>query len=240
MKILCIVQARMGSERLPGKVIKSILNKPMILHTLDRLKISKYIDELILATSELEKENLLVDVVKEANYNVFRGSENDVLSRYKKAADLFKGNIIIRVTGDCPLIDPIIVDNVISYFLVNDYDYVRLDVPDTFIRGFDVEVFTKEALDKVFNLAKEERHREHVTLYMYENKDKFKVGYVKGEELYNKDYRLCIDTEEDFKLVTHIYEYFKDEFISSKEIVKYLNDNPKIAQINMNIVQKNF
>lgn len=238
-KILCVVQARMGSERLPGKVIKPILNKPMILHTLDRLSKSNYINELILATSELEKEELLVQIVKEAKYNVFRGSENNVLDRYKKASDLYKGDIIIRVTGDCPLIDPVIVDNVISNFIMNDYDYVRLDVPDTFIRGFDVEVFSKGALDKVFELAKEDIHKEHVTLYAYENKDKFKIGYVKGEELYNKNYRLCVDTEEDLELVTNIYEHFKDEFVSSKEIVKYLDDNPKLAQINLEVVQKN-
>jgi Spore coat polysaccharide biosynthesis protein F, CMP-KDO synthetase homolog len=238
-KILCVVQARMGSERLPGKVIKPILNKPMILHTLDRLSKSNYINELILATSELEKEELLVQIVKEAKYNVFRGSENNVLDRYKKASDLYKGDIIIRVTGDCPLIDPVIVDNVISNFIMNDYDYVRLDVPDTFIRGFDVEVFSKEALDKTFKSVKEDKHREHVTLYMYENRDKFKVGYVKGEELYNKNYRLCVDTKEDLELVTNIYEHFKDEFVSSKEIVKYLNDNPKLAQINLEVVQKN-
>lgn len=240
MKILCIVQARMGSERLPGKVIKPILGKPMILHALDRLRKSKYINEIVLATSDLEKENELVDVVKEANYNVFRGSENDVLSRYKKASDLFEGDIIIRVTGDCPVIDPIIVDNVISYFIMNDYDYVRLDIPDTFIRGFDVEVFSKDALNKTFKMAKEDRHREHVTLYMYENKEQFKIGYVKGEELYNKDYRLCVDTEEDFKLITMIYEHFKDEFISAKEIIKYLNDNPQLSKINVEVLQKTF
>lgn len=236
--ILCIVQARMGSERLPAKVIKPIFNKPMILHTLDRLSKSKYINKLILATSELEKEDLLVKIVKEAKYNVFRGSESNVLDRYKETSDLYNGDIIIRVTGDCPLIDPFIVDNVISHFIMNDYDYVRLDVPDTFIRGFDVEVFSKEALDKVFELAKEDKHKEHVTLYMYENNDKFKIGYVKGEELYNKNYRLCVDTKEDFELVTNIYEHFKDEFITSKEIVKYLNDNPKLAQINLDVIQK--
>lgn len=238
-KILCIVQARMGSERFPGKVIKPLLNKPMILHTLYRLSKSKYINELILATSELEKENLLVKIVREAKFNVFRGSEDNVLDRYKKASDLYNGDIIIRVTGDCPLIDPVIVDNVISHFIMNDYDYVRLDVPDSFIRGFDVEVFSKEALDKVFKLAKEDRHKEHVTLYMYENKDKFKIGYVKGEELYNKNYRLCVDTKEDLELVTNIYEHFKDEFITAKEIVKYLDDNLKLAQINLEVIQKN-
>lgn len=238
MKILAIVQARMGSERLPGKVIKPILNKPMVVHTLDRLKKSKYINQIILATSDLEKDNILEATVKKYGYEVYRGNENDVLQRYKVASDQYNGDVLIRVTGDCPLIDPVIVDNVISYFLTNNFDYVRLDVPDSFIRGFDVEVFSKEALDRTFNLAKEEKYREHVTLYMYNHPKAFRIGYVKGTSLYSKGYRLCVDTEEDFKLVNIIYEYFGDENISSKDVVDFLDNNIKIANINSDIMQK--
>lgn len=238
MKVLAIVQARMGSERLPGKVIKHILNKPMIIHTLDRLKRSKYIDEIILATSCLGKDDILADTAKSYGYNIFRGSENDVLERYKAAADKYNGDVIIRVTGDCPLIDPVIVDNVVSYFLANDFDYVRLDVPETFIRGFDVEVFSKEALDKTFQLAKEEKYREHVTLYMYNYPKTFKIGYVKGSSFYNKDYRLCVDTEIDFKVVNTIYKHFNDEYVFSRDVVKFLDENENIASINKEVVQK--
>lgn len=238
MKVLAIVQARMGSERLPGKVIKPILNKPMIIHTLDRLKKSKYIDDIVLATSDLDKDAVLVDTVKNYGYKVFRGSENDVLERYKTAADQYSGDIIIRVTGDCPLIDPIIVDNVVTYFLTNTFDYVRLDVPDTFIRGFDVEIFSKEALNRTFHQAKEEMHREHVTLYMYNHPEAFKIGYVKGSCFYNKDYRLCVDTESDFKVVNTIYQYFKDEYVSSRDVVKFLEENKDIAYINKEVIQK--
>lgn len=238
MNVLAIVQARMGSERLPGKVLKTILNKPMIIHTLDRLKKSKYIDEVILATSNLERDNVLEDTVKSFGYEVFRGNEEDVLKRYKNASDKYNGDVIIRVTGDCPLIDPVIVDNVISYFLINDFDYVRLDVPDTFIRGFDVEVFSKEALNKTFKLAKEEKYREHVTLYMYNHPEDFKIGYVKGSSLYNKNYRLCVDTEMDFQLVKYIYENFKDEYVSSKDVINYLDNNKEIASINKDVEQK--
>ncbi|MCY6353991.1 glycosyltransferase family protein [Clostridium sp. ZS2-4] len=239
MKILAIVQARMGSERLPGKVIKPILSKPMIIHTLDRLKKSRYIDQVLLATSQLEKDDILESTVKEYCYDVFRGSEDDVLERYKAASDKYCGDVIIRVTGDCPLIDPVIVDNAISYFLINNFDYVRLDVPETFIRGFDVEVFSKEALDKTFELAKEERYREHVTLYIYNHPEVFKSGYVKGDRFYNKDYRLCVDTESDFKLVNFIYEHFNNENVSAKDVVKFLDENEQIANINKEVIQKN-
>lgn len=148
MKMLCVVQARMGSERLPGKVIKPIMDKPMILYTLNRLNKSKYIDEIILATSIENKEQPLVDIVEKEGFKIFRGEENNVLKRYKDTVDKFAGDIIIRVTGDCPLIDPTIVDNVITYFKMNNFDYIRLDVPNSFIRGFDVEIFWKESYIK--------------------------------------------------------------------------------------------
>ena len=150
MKILCIVQARMGSERLPKKVIKPILGQPMIIYTLNRLKKSEYIDELALATTVEKRDDPLVNVVKREGYKIFRGDEDDVLKRFVDTYEKYGGDVIVRITGDCPLIDPIIVDNVITYFLFNDYDYVRLDVPDTFIRGFDVEVFSSETLLKVW------------------------------------------------------------------------------------------
>lgn len=124
MKMLCVVQARMGSERLPGKVIKPIMDKPMILYTLNRLNKSKYIDEIILATSIENKEQPLVDIVEKEGFKIFRGEENNVLKRYKDTVDKFAGDIIIRVTGDCPLIDPTIVDNVITYFKMNNFDYI--------------------------------------------------------------------------------------------------------------------
>ncbi|SCG81920.1 putative protein MJ1063 [Proteiniborus sp. DW1] len=241
MKVLCIVQARMGSERLPGKVIKPILGKPMILYTLNRLKRSKYVDEIVLATSTNEIEEPLVQIVRQEGYNIFRGDENNVLKRYVDAYKEFGGDVIVRVTGDCPLIDPQIVDNVISHYLIYDYDYVRLDVPDTFIRGFDVEVFSAEALERTYdevNKSSEEQYKEHVTLYMYKNKDKFKVGYVKGDELYNKNYRLCVDTVGDFEVVCKTYEYFKDEYIGAKDVVEFLDKNIELVKINMNIMQK--
>ncbi|SDW09714.1 cytidylyltransferase domain-containing protein [Tepidimicrobium xylanilyticum] len=242
MKILCIVQARMGSERLPKKVIKPILGQPMIIYTLNRLKKSKYIDELVLATSVEKADDPLVNVVKSQGYKIFRGDEKNVLKRFVDTYEKYGGDIIVRITGDCPLIDPIIVDNVITYFLSNDYDYVRLDVPDSFIRGFDVEVFTSETLlkvwEKVSSLEESNRYKEHVTLYIYENPNVFKVGSVKGSEFYSKSYRLSVDTIEDFKVVEAILNHFQDEYVEAKEIVKFLDENSNIADINKDVKQK--
>ena len=143
MKIICIVQARMGSERLPGKVMREINGKPMISYTLNSLKEAKYVDQVVLATSTLDINNKLAEYAGSIGFEVFRGSEDNVLERFKMVADKYEGDIVIRVTGDCPLINPVIVDNVVTKFLMYDYDYIRLDVPDTFQRGFDVEVFSK-------------------------------------------------------------------------------------------------
>jgi spore coat polysaccharide biosynthesis protein SpsF len=210
----------------------------MIIYTLERLKKSRYIDEIILATSSLDKDNKLEDVAVSYGFNVFRGEENNVLKRYKEANDMHNGDIIIRITGDCPFIDPLIVDEVICYYLINNFDYVRLDVPDSFIRGFDVEVFSKASLENTYSSAIDEQYKEHVTLYMYKHPEKFKVGYFKGTDFYNKNYRLCVDTPEDFEVVKKIYEHFNDEYVSSKAVVKYLDENPQIACINLDIIQK--
>ncbi|MBE5926089.1 MAG: 3-deoxy-manno-octulosonate cytidylyltransferase [Lachnospiraceae bacterium] len=241
-KILCIIQARMGSERLPGKVMKELGGKPMIEHTLRRVAGSDRVDQVVLATSDKESENVMVDYLTKKGFPVFRGDENNVLKRYVDCEEMYRGDIIIRVTGDCPFIDPDIIDNVITYFLINDYDYVRLDVPDTFVRGFDVEIFTKNAMLRVYDITKniegDSPYKEHVTYYMYKHPEEFKIGYVKGSELYTKNYRLCVDTPQDFELVTNIYNHFNDEWVGAGEIVKYLDENPDIAKINQDVIQK--
>lgn len=211
-KVLCVVQARMGSSRLPGKVLKEINGHPMIYYTLTNLKRSRYIDEIVLATSDKEIDTPLAEYVKSLDISIFRGSEENVLERYKLASDKYGGDIIVRVTGDCPLINPIITDNVITKYLMykDEYDYVRLDVPNTFVRGFDTEVFSKKVLDRVYSIVCSEENienknyqpfREHVTYYIYNHMDEFRVGHVNGEGKYfqNKDVNMSVDTEEDFK-----------------------------------------
>jgi len=274
--ITCIIQARMGSERLSGKVLKQIDGKPMILHVLDRVSKSKKIDQVILATSDLELDTPLADAVSTAAYNVFRGSEDNVLSRYVDALETFSHSpattnvglptrkseqalasspeqvippdrqghdtpssedIVIRITGDCPLIDPEIVDNLIKEFELSDVDYLTNDVPNTVVRGFDAEVFTKKALLKTAELADEPKYLEHVTHYIYTHKDDFKVKIVEGESWQNRPYRLCVDTAEDFELVSKIYDHFDNHLVSAKDVVSYLDNNPDLATINTEVKQ---
>lgn len=235
--ITCIIQARMGSERLSGKVLKKIDGKPMILHVLDRVSRSEKIDLVILATSDLERDTPLAASVSHAGYTVFRGSEDNVLSRYVDALNQYGGDTVIRITGDCPLIDPTIVDSLINKFESLDVDYLTNDVPRTVCRGFDAEVFTKKALLKTAELANEPKYLEHVTHYIYTHKDDFKVKIVEGENWQNRPYRLCVDTAEDFELVTKIYEYFDNHFVSAKDVIEYLDSNPTLATINTEVKQ---
>ncbi|KOC31911.1 cytidylyltransferase domain-containing protein [Clostridium botulinum] len=232
MKNLCIVQARMGSSRLPGKVMKKINGYPMIYYTLMRLQESRYIDEVILATSNKDIDTPLTEYVKSLGVKVFRGSEENVLERYKVASDKYKGDVIIRVTGDCPLVDPVVVDNAITKYLMYNYDYLRLDVPNTFVRGFDVEVFSKKALDKVYSIVSSEEKikdidyqpfREHVTYYIYNHKDEFNIGYLKGEHILDKEINLSVDTEEDFKRIKEIYNKNSEKVSFLKILNKILN-----------------
>lgn len=236
--VTCIVQARMGSSRLRGKVLKEVLGIPMILVTLKRLQRSKYIDKLILATSDKSDDDPLYNLVKEAGFEVFRGDESNVLERYVKCVQEYGGDIIVRITGDCPLIEPLIADNVISHFKVYDDDYVKLDVPTTYIRGLDVEVFSKEALTKTYNLTNDPKYTEHVSYYMSVHPEEFKVGTVKGDGLYNRNYRLCVDTPEDFELISVIFDKFNNIHVPIKDVVGFLDANPEIAEINSKINQK--
>lgn len=242
LKVLCIIQARMGSERLPGKVMKRLGEKPIVEHVINRASASKLIDEVVLATSDKDSENEMIDLLNKKKYFTFRGDENNVLKRYVDCTSIFGGDIIVRITGDCPFVDPDIIDYVISYYKMNDYDYVRLDVPNSFVRGFDVEVFSTEAMNKVYDATKkiegDSPYKEHVTYYMYKHPNEYKIGFVKGNETYKRDYRICVDTEEDFQVVETIYNYYKDEYVPAKKIIEFLDNHSKISEINNGVNQK--
>lgn len=235
---ICIVQARMGSTRLKGKVLKEILGIPMVVITLKRLSKSKYIDKIVLATSDKPEDDVLAKTVQEYGFTCFRGDEENVLKRYMDCTLVHGGDTIIRVTGDCPLIDPTILDGVITHHKMYGYDYTRLDVPDSFIRGFDVEVVEKSALNKTMECATEPAHKEHVTYYIYTHPEDFNIGRLKGIEPFNSHHRLCVDTIEDYELVKVVFEHFNDIYVSAIDVVNYLNDNPEVGNINSNVNQK--
>ncbi|MCK5013475.1 MAG: glycosyltransferase family protein [Candidatus Omnitrophica bacterium] len=235
--ILAIVQARMSSTRLPGKVMKKILGKPMIGHLLARLSLSKGIDKIILATSHLSENNELADYVQNCGFDVYRGSESDVLDRFCQVAKQYDPDGIVRITGDCPLVDPKVCDQVIGAFLKEKFDYVKVGL--TFAEGLDCEVFTLNTLKKVWAQAKLSSEREHVMLYVFNHQDEFKTSVLENTTNDGR-YRFSVDEQSDFQVVTAVFEYFHKKSIfnfSGDDVKAYLDEHENVYELNMNIVR---
>ncbi|MDA8233937.1 MAG: glycosyltransferase family protein [Clostridia bacterium] len=240
-KVVCIVQARMGSSRLPGKVLKDLMGKPMLAHLVDRLKMSKTIDEVVIATTTKDSDQPIIHLAEKCQVQWFAGAEDDVLSRYLGAAQQYSADIIIRVTSDCPLIDPGTLDQVVEYYLQAGVDYVSNTMERTFPRGLDVEVFSYESLKRVSELATDISSREHVTLYMYRHPELFTLANVVAQPPFDRpDLRICVDTEEDFVLMREIYEvlYRPGGIIDIGEVMSLFAIKPELAKINAHIEQK--
>lgn len=242
MKVICIIQARVGSTRLPGKVMKKVCNKTVLEHVIDRLKRIKNINEIVIATTTLEKDKVIVEESKRLGITYFRGSEEDVLSRYYYAAKENEADIVVRITSDCPLIDSEISEKIIRFYLDNmdKFDYVSNTIERTYPRGLDTEVFSFTALEKAFNEAENERDREHVTPYIWDNPEIFRIfSYINSENYSNL--RWTLDTEDDFKLIKSIYRYLYNKNNNSfymNEILNLYNIHPELLEINKNIKQK--
>jgi spore coat polysaccharide biosynthesis protein SpsF len=242
-KVVCIIQARSGSTRLPEKVLKKIKGKEMLIHVIERVLHSKLIDKIVIATTTKEPDNKIADLVSDyGNQKVsyYRGSELDVLDRYYQAAKEEKADIIIRITSDCPLIDPKIVDKVIEKFLEKDYDYVSNIIGKrTFPRGLDTEVFSFKILSSLWEQCREKPEREHVTWQIVHNPDKFNVGEVRNETDQSR-FRWTVDEEADFELITTIYDelYQESTVFGMKEILHLLKKKPSLFQINEHVEQK--
>jgi glutamate-1-semialdehyde 2,1-aminomutase len=234
MKIVAIIQARMGSIRLPNKVMKLIDGKPLIGLLLLRLSKSSLIDKIVLATSTNPQNAELVSYVQNLGYDVFCGDESDVLDRYYNAAKINDCDVVVRVTGDCPLIDPALVDDTIKLYLGSDADYVSNVDPPTYPDGLDVEVFSIAALEEAWQFAKQKNEREHVTPYIRE-KDTFVKQSVNSPINYSQ-HRWTVDEPNDFIVVKNIYNHFKGNIYFSWEEVIDLYDNfPKLFEHNKDI-----
>ena len=224
----------MGSTRLPGKVMKLINGTPMISLLLNRLSKSNKIDKIVVVTTDNERDDKLYKYVKELNYLCYRGSENNVLKRYLDAAKLHNANIIVRITGDCPLIDPLIVDTCIDKFLKLDVDYLSNTLFPTFPDGLDVEVFQYSALDTANNEAKEKYDREHVTPYLKFNGKFSTYNYCNRINL--SRCRWTVDTEEDFCVIKNVYNHFYPNLnFGWKQVVDLERKYPEYFTENKNL-----
>ena len=232
----CIIQARTGSTRLPGKTMMSIdENDTVLSFGIKQVKSSKIIEKIVIATTDLPEDDLIVEYMKKLNVPCFRGKSKDVLDRYYQCAKKFDFSIIVRITSDCPLIDPLIIDDVISYFLKNnEYDYVSNVHPiTTFPDGTDVEVFSFKTLEKSWKEAKKPSEREHVTPYIYTCK-KFHLGNVKNlKDLSNL--RWTVDHEEDLDLIKEIVRKISKRPILMSDILDLFSKSPHLKDINNGI-----
>ncbi len=234
MKIVAIVQARTGSIRLPNKVMKLINGIPMIEILLKRLNNSKNIDQIILATSKDVRNKNLINHVQKLGFDYIQGSELDVLDRYSQAAKQGKADAIVRITGDCPLIDPVLVDECIINFKESNVDYYSNTISPTFPDGLDIEVFKFTALKKAAEEAIKSSHREHVTSYIKENDFFSKINHSNNQNL--SELRWTVDDPEDFDVISNVFEHFKTNiFFSWKEVLKLYNEQPELFAANSSI-----
>lgn len=227
--ILAIVQARMSSTRLPGKVLKDVLGKPMILRQLERIERSKLIDRVIVATSEESSDDILAETLTSAGVEVFRGSLDDVLSRFQALRKKYNPEHIVRLTADCPLTDPEVIDGIIAQHRESGADYTSNVIARTFPRGLDAEVFTVAALDRLSELDLSEPEHEHVTLGFYKRPDEFSLtNFAQHPENFSH-LRWTVDNPEDYEFTKWVYErlYFLKPEFTSADILKLLNDSPE-------------
>ncbi|MDO8871793.1 MAG: glycosyltransferase family protein [Methanoregula sp.] len=235
--IAAIIQARMGSTRLPGKVLMNLAGKPVLWHIITRLQQASRLDNICVATTIENEDNCIEEACRLWQIPVYRGSLNDVLSRYYECAKLIgmqvgKKDYIVRITADCPFVDPTIVDILIEKAVQGNYDYVSNIDPPTFPDGLDVEVFRFDALEIAVKEARLNSEREHVTPYIRNNKSFLKNNHASTTDLSN--IRLTIDTCEDYQMIAMISNalYHEGEIISLKEILILLDSRSDILAIN--------
>jgi len=237
--IVAIIQARMGSTRFPGKVLKKLYKKTILQIIFERVQKSEKIDKIIFATSNNTLDDKIENFCKYKNYFCFRGSEKNVLKRYYDCAKKFNAKTIIRLTADCPLVDPIIIDKVISMHYKTKSHYSSNTIPpekSKWPNGSDVEVFSFKSLEQAYKNAKKLSEKEHVTFYIWKNNNnKFKKSQLPNN--YNwSDYRYTLDYKEDYVVLKKIYKQLinKKIFGYTNEIIKIINNNPGIKKINNN------
>jgi spore coat polysaccharide biosynthesis protein SpsF len=238
MNTICIIQARMGSTRLPGKVMMDIIGKTMLQRTYERVSKARSIDSTIVATSTLAADDQLERYCNENAWPCFRGSAEDVLERYYSAAIAFKADVIVRITSDCPLIDPSVTDKVIQHFQKIDCDYASNGFPlRTFPRGLDTEVFSFRALERSWHEDTDLSTREHVTQYIQRNPRKFRLTGIMNPIDYSH-LRWTVDEPRDLEFVRRVYSMMARDYFSWEDVVSLLKKSPELIDINKDVTQK--
>jgi len=240
--VIAIIQARFGSIRLPGKILMKIQNKPILYYVLNQVQHSEKITKIIVATTKNRQDDQIVHFSNSFGVDFTRGDENDVLDRYYQCAKEFPSEIFVRITSDCPLIDPNLIDQCIDEFTKNNYDYFSnihkkdgnswVYDPSGYPMGFSVEVFSFDALQTAWINSKKLSEREHVTLYILNHPEEFRIGNMENSDDHS-DIRLTLDHKEDFDLIKMVIEYFpKNEIFNLPKIISFIENNSKLKNIN--------
>jgi spore coat polysaccharide biosynthesis protein SpsF len=236
--IVGIIQARVSSTRLPNKVMLKVLDKTLLEYMIERVTQSKKIDKIIVATTTNNVDDVIEKICKKMNIECFRGSEDDVLLRYKDVAKRIGATTVVRLCGDCPLLDSNIIDMTIESYLHGNYDFVSnlFPSPRTFPDGTSVEVFSSKILYEAEKNSKKPSEREHVTFYMWMQPEKFKIHRVDLKKDLSK-FRFNLDYKEDYLLIEKIFQEFypKNKFFEMKDIILWLDKNPNIFSLNSHI-----
>jgi spore coat polysaccharide biosynthesis protein SpsF len=241
MKIVAIIQARMGSTRLPGKVLKPLVGYPMLWHIVQRVSASKGVDKVLVATSVHSENDVIRDFCRTEGIACFSGSEVDVLDRFHVAAQSLGAATVIRITADCPLVDPDLVSRLVVTYYEEGRDYMSVvtgagalyETQPRFPDGLDAEVFSFAALERAWRETTKPTDREHVTPYIWRNSESFKLGKLYAEHDYSH-LRFSVDRAEDFELISQIYAalYQPDRHFLLSDVLAFLENHPKLATIN--------
>ncbi len=228
MTTIAIVQARMTSTRFPGKVLADLMGEPMVLRQLERVARSALIDQIVLATSSDPTDDVLAEIAAQNGIAVVRGDLNDVLQRFIQVIDIYSPDVVVRLTADCPLASPQVIDKVIEYFQSSNADYVSNTMSPTYPDGLDVEVMKAEVLRRVAQLSNDAAEREHVTLGVYRRPELFLIENVENDTDLS-DLRWTVDTKDDFEFIRKIYEdlYPENPNFDMDSVLDYLERNPE-------------
>jgi glutamate-1-semialdehyde 2,1-aminomutase/spore coat polysaccharide biosynthesis protein SpsF len=229
--IVAVIQARMGSSRLPGKTIADVAGRPLLLHVVERVRSARGVDKVVVATTDQSSDHAIADLCQREGIQCFRGSEDDVLDRFYRTAEANRADILVRITADCPLIDPAVIDQVIARFQEGDCDYVSNTLRYTYPDGLDTEVFSFAALERAWREAKKPSEREHVTPYL--RTEKFRMANVESESpVPLGKHRWTVDYPADLEFVRRIYEEFSgNKHFGFQDIFRLLRERPELATI---------
>ena len=230
---VAIIQARISSTRLPGKVLKPLAGKTVLEHIVGRVSCANLVDQVVVATTNNLADKEITSLCKKKGIDYFCGSELNVLERYYKAAKAYNAEVVIRVTSDDPLKDPQVINKAIKIFFQNDYDYVSNTIKPTYPDGLDVEVFSFDALARAYSKAILTSEKEHVTPYIWKNPVLFKLHNFKSETDFSY-MRWTLDTEEDYEFIKIIYDkvYKPGEVFLMNDVIDFLEKNPELLNIN--------